>query len=129
MELLGVGPLELILVVMIALIVLGPKDMARVGRSMGRFLNRFYRSETWKSLSQASRSLRTLPNRLAREAELEELSQVRRSLEQTGQEAAREIRSAQQEGMDAWRPNPFPAPPAASDPTPPEDDGAEDAAT
>jgi sec-independent protein translocase protein TatB len=127
MEFLGVGPLELILVVLIALIVLGPKDMARTGRSLGRWLNKVYRSETWKSLSQASRSLRTLPNRLAREAELEELKQVRQSLQETGQEAAREIRSAKQEGMDAWMPHPLPAP-TPTGPAP-EDTGGEDAGT
>lgn len=129
MELLGVGPLELILVILIALIVLGPKDMARAGRSVGHFLNTFYRSEIWKGLSQASRSLRTLPNRLAREAELEDLKELRQSLDQTGQEAVREIRSIQQESTDALKPHPLPAPPPIPNQPAPEDTGGKDPAT
>jgi len=80
MEILGIGPLEAIFIVLIALIAIGPRDLGTAARSLGRSLNRVYRSEAWQSLTQASRNLRGLPNRLAREAALEELDQVRREL-------------------------------------------------
>jgi Sec-independent protein translocase protein TatA len=80
MEILGIGPLEAIFIVLIALIAIGPRDLGTTARSLGRTLNRVYRSEAWHSLSQASRNLRGLPNRLAREAALEELDQIRREL-------------------------------------------------
>ena len=38
MEILGIGPLELIFILLIALIVLGPGDMVKTGRTIGRFL-------------------------------------------------------------------------------------------
>ncbi len=84
MEFLGIGPLELLFVILIALIVIGPKDMSKTARSAGRFLNKMYRSETWRALTEASRTLQTLPNRLAREAQLEELDALRSDLEDTG---------------------------------------------
>jgi Sec-independent protein translocase protein TatA len=80
MEILGIGPLEAIFIVLLALIAIGPRDLGTTARSLGRTLNRVYRSEAWHSLTQASRNLRGLPNRLAREAALEELDQVRREL-------------------------------------------------
>ena len=81
MDFLGIGPLELMFVILIALIVIGPKDMSKTARTAGRTLNRMYRSEAWRSLTQASRTLQTLPNRLAREAQLEELEELRKDLD------------------------------------------------
>lgn len=89
MELFGVGPLEALFVLIIALIVVGPRDIGKVARSAGRMLNRLYRSEAWRSITEASRNLRTLPNRLAREAALEELDQMRKDLRD---EVARDVR-------------------------------------
>jgi sec-independent protein translocase protein TatB len=80
-DFLGIGPLELMFVILIALIVIGPKDMSKTARTAGRTLNRMYRSEAWRSLTQASRTLQTLPNRLAREAQLEELEELRKDLD------------------------------------------------
>jgi sec-independent protein translocase protein TatB len=109
-EFLGIGPLELVFIILIALVVIGPKDISRLARSAGRFLNRMYRSEAWKTLTQASRDLQNLPNRLAREAELEDLSQVRKTLEETGRSLTQEIKAAD-DGLKAWT---TPIPPAAS---------------
>ena len=79
MEFLGVGPGELFLVLLLALALIGPKDMGKHARTIGRTLQRVYRSEEWKAVQQASRNLRTLPNRLAREAEFDELDQLHRT--------------------------------------------------
>jgi sec-independent protein translocase protein TatA len=40
----GIGPMELILVLVIALIVLGPKRLPEVGRSLGRGMREFKES-------------------------------------------------------------------------------------
>lgn len=81
MELLGIGPLELAFIILIAMIVIGPRDIGKFARSAGQFLNKLYRSEEWKALNQASRNLRTLPNRLAREAALDELEKTRQEVQ------------------------------------------------
>lgn len=101
MDFLGVGPLELLFVLLIALLVLGPHDIARFARKAGRFLNRLYRSEMWSTLNRASQEFRNLPNRLAREAALEDLDDTLRR-EISGEGSA----PSQKEPLDAWRPSP-----------------------
>jgi Sec-independent protein translocase protein TatA len=106
MEVLSVGPLELLVIIVIALLVLGPSDLAKSARSAGRFLNRMYRSDAWRTITRASRDLRDLPNRLAREAALEELDEtIKRGKEPI--EVARESLTADLEGgLEAWQPSP-----------------------
>jgi len=76
MEILGVGASEFIFVLILALIILGPKDMQKAGRTIGKWLRSIVTSDGWKVFQQTSRELRTLPNRLMREAN-EELGDVR----------------------------------------------------
>ncbi len=111
MELFGVGPLEILLVVLLALALFGPKDIARNSRSAGRYLSRLYKSEGWRTMQEASSALRNLPNRLAREAELEELASVRRQLEETARPTAAPPEPPQAGGMAAWTPDPGKLPP------------------
>lgn len=118
MEFLGVGPMELAFIVLIALILIGPRDLAKTARSAGRFLNRLYRSQAWKTLNEASQNIRTLPNRLAREAELEELKEVKQTLDQT-REALNPAKNLTG-GLQAWTNPPVPKEPGpAQSPTAP----------
>lgn len=73
MDILGIGPLEFLFILLIALIVLGPNDMVKAGRTIGRTLRKIVSSDTWRVVQQASRELRNLPNRLMRESGLEEM--------------------------------------------------------
>lgn len=73
MDLLGIGPLELAFIVLIALIVLGPKDMVKAGKTIGRVLRTIVTSDNWRTIQQASKEVRDLPNKLMREAGLEEI--------------------------------------------------------
>lgn len=102
MDILGIGPLELLFVALIAIIVLGPRDLARIARSSGRFLNKVYRSEVWGTLTRASRDIRNLPNKLAREAALEELDETLRRGPTTGKKLPNKDL---QEELGAWRPS------------------------
>jgi Sec-independent protein translocase protein TatA len=72
MEILGIGPMELILILVIALIIMGPNDMVKTGRTIGKFLRQLVQSPTWQAVQQTSRDLRYLPNKLMREAGIEE---------------------------------------------------------
>jgi sec-independent protein translocase protein TatB len=106
MEFLGVGPPELLVIIVIALLVLGPRDLAKTARSAGKFLNRMYRSDAWKTVTQASRDLRDLPNRLAREAALEELDEAIKNGKSSPQAAPNEVNPDLEAGLEAWRPSP-----------------------
>lgn len=73
MDFLGIGPLELLFIVLIALIVLGPKDMVKAGKTLGRFMRKIVTSPSWRTIQDATKELRRLPNRLIREAGLEDI--------------------------------------------------------
>jgi len=135
MEILGIGPTELILIIILALVLVGPRDLAKLGRDAGRFLNKLYRSPAWRTMNEASREIRNLPTRLAREAELDT---VKRDLEQAGKSLQDSVSAASKglekdvkaagEGMTAWTPpaqppstpprSPVPPGPALSGPAP-----------
>lgn len=72
MDILGIGPLELIFIFIIALIVLGPSDMVKAGRTIGKFLRQIVTSPTWHAVTRTSTELRNLPNKLMRDAGLED---------------------------------------------------------
>jgi Sec-independent protein translocase protein TatA len=71
MDFLGIGPLELVFVLFIVILVFGPDDLVKTGKTIGRFLNKVVRSDSWRAVREVNRELRDLPNRLAKEAELE----------------------------------------------------------
>ena len=79
MEFLGIGPSELLFVVIIALIVLGPKDMQKAGRTIGKWMRDIVTSEGWKVFQQTSNELRKLPSQMMRDAN-EELDKFNRDL-------------------------------------------------
>lgn len=70
MEFLGVGPTEFIFIIIIALIVLGPKDLAKTGSTVGKWLNNLIQSDGWKAIRKTSDELRRLPTQLMREDNL-----------------------------------------------------------
>ncbi len=81
------APSELVFIVIIALIVLGPKDMQKAGKTIGKWLRDIVTSDGWKMFQQTSRELRTLPNRLMREAN-EELNQIGKEMNNASTSAA-----------------------------------------
>src|SRR5512140_1279648 len=83
MEILGIGPSELLFIVVIALIVLGPRDMQKAGRTLGKWLRKVVTSDGWRLFQQTSREIQTLPNRLMREAALDELRETQKDLRQS----------------------------------------------
>jgi sec-independent protein translocase protein TatB len=79
MEILGIGASELIFILIIALIVLGPKDMQKAGKTIGRWLNQLVRSDSWKVFQRTSAELRNLPRNLMRDANME-IAEMERDL-------------------------------------------------
>lgn len=73
MEIFDIGTPELILIFLLALILMGPKKLGEAGATIGKWLNSFFKSDTWMVLREISNAVVHLPTRLAREANLEEL--------------------------------------------------------
>lgn len=80
MEILGIGVPEMVFIVLIALILLGPKDMVAAGRTIGKFLRKLLTSPTWLALRRTGEELQQLPTKLVREAGLEELQQLQKEV-------------------------------------------------
>ncbi len=119
MDILGIGPLEFLFILLIALIVLGPKDMVKAGRTIGRTLRKIVSSDTWRVVQQASREIRNLPNRLMREAGIEEMQRQfpdqRTIKEQLGiPEIEKSLRQASADLSDWTTPPPTIHPPQKS---------------
>ncbi len=113
MDILGIGPLELILILVIALIVLGPNDMVKAGRTVGKFLRQIVTSPTWHAVTKTSSELRNLPNKLIRDAGLEE------DLKQIQDATKSAIPSSLNQDLTQWQSdiNSWTTPPAQGDST------------
>lgn len=111
MEILGVGMSELVFIVIIALIVLGPKDMQKAGKTIGKWLRNIVTSDGWKIFQQTSRELRTLPTKLMREAN-EDLNQIGNQLGKDINNASTPTGSRLPIPNMPPRSQPFPATPA-----------------
>ncbi len=103
MDILGIGPLELIFVLVIALIVLGPKDMVKAGRTIGKFLRQIVTSPTWHAVTKTSSELRNLPTKLIRDAGLEEdLKQIQDVTKNAIPSSLNQDLSKWQEDVNSW---------------------------
>jgi len=90
MEFLGIGPLELVFIVIIALIVLGPKGMVKAAREAGKLIRKVVRSPVWRDVVDTSREIREFPRKIVREAGIEkDIDDLRKSTRGTFEEIDR----------------------------------------
>jgi Sec-independent protein translocase protein TatA len=101
MEILGIGPLELLFIFLIALIVLGPTDMVKAGRTLGRLMRRIVMSPGWQTFQRASRDLRYLPNKLMRDAGLEDLEKDLETFKNISRETNKDL-EAWKKDITSW---------------------------
>ena len=73
MDIFGIGIPELLFLAILALILLGPEEIAANSRKAGAFLRKVFQSPLWKDVQGTSREIRELPTKLMREAGMEEL--------------------------------------------------------
>lgn len=78
MNIFGIGPLEIIFVLIIGILFLGPKGMIEAGHKLGKFMRSIIRSSWWQNVRRGVNEIQHLPQRLMREAELEELNEIKK---------------------------------------------------
>ena len=101
----GVGPFEILLVLVLALILLGPQDMVKTAQQLGRTFYRLYHSPVWRQIISTQQELRDLPNKFVREAGLEDTiadlkktgSQIQSDIKNATSAATAELNAATQE--------------------------------
>ena len=72
MDLLGIGPLEILFVLLIAFLILGPKNIEKTGKSLGKLLRSINNSESWEAVKSVTSEIKNLPRTLMREAAIED---------------------------------------------------------
>ena len=68
MEILGIGIQEILFIMVLALIILGPRDIVKNGRKIGAWMRKLVLSDEWRVMRQTGDELRNLPNKLMRDA-------------------------------------------------------------
>jgi len=93
MEIFGIGLPELLLILLIMLVVLGPRDMVKAGQKLGKVIRQVITSDAWRTMMNASREIRELPTKMVREAGLEEdLGELRRQTRELVEPLNEELR-------------------------------------
>ncbi|GAP22553.1 twin-arginine translocase TatA/TatE family subunit [Leptolinea tardivitalis] len=72
MEIFNIGPWELLLILVLALIVFGPEGMVKFSRDAAHFIRKLVRSPLWRDLVSTSEELKTIPQQIIKETQLEE---------------------------------------------------------
>lgn len=72
MDILGIGPLEFGLILVLALILLGPKGMVESAHKVGTFIQKIVRSDGWRSIVKSTREIRQAQDRILQETGLQE---------------------------------------------------------
>jgi sec-independent protein translocase protein TatA len=68
MDIFGIGLPEIVFILLLVVIIFGPKDLEKMARTIGSGLSRFIRSDTFRDL----RRIGDLPTEFARKAGLDE---------------------------------------------------------
>jgi len=105
MQIFNIGALELVFILLLAFIILGPKKAVKTAGDIGRWVRDLASSQFWKDLMSTSREIQALPKRLMDDAEIqqtiEELDratgEMSTSLNQVRREADNELTKINQE--------------------------------
>lgn len=80
----GIGAGEIIFVLILMVIVLGPKKMVEGARELGKTVRKVTRSQFWKDVQKTSQEIRDIPRKIMNEVEMEEdLREIERSIDPT----------------------------------------------
>jgi sec-independent protein translocase protein TatB len=72
MNILNIGIPELLLIFVIALIVLGPRNMVSTSRQLSKAIRKFITSNTWKSIINSTQEIRNMQDKIINDTGLPE---------------------------------------------------------
>ena len=72
MEIFNIGPWELVIILILALVVFGPERMVTYSREAAGFIRKIVRSPFWRDLVTTTEEIKTIPRQLVKDADLEE---------------------------------------------------------
>lgn len=92
MNFLNIGVPEILLLLVLALLVLGPEKLKQTLTELARKLNRLVRSDQWRTVSGVYRDIRQYPAKILKDAQLEE---VQKQLDELNRKTEQELRKIQ----------------------------------
>lgn len=102
MNVLGVGPLEIVLVLILALLVLGPEGMINGGRQAGKLLRKLYASDFWKTVRGSRNMMDRVVSEMGMDQDVEDIRSQLREIDlprmegvEPGSSAPRPVRTDQ----------------------------------
>jgi Sec-independent protein translocase protein TatA len=123
MKILNIGAPEVILIVLLALVIFGPKRLVQVMRDVGKWLRSISKSPIVRDFVRTTEDIRKIPNELIRESGLDQdLKEVQRAaqeatrIDEISAERAKQNEPKETPPEDAAQSILPPAPPAESDP-------------
>jgi Sec-independent protein translocase protein TatA len=72
MNIFGIGFPELLFIFVIALIVLGPRNMVKTSRQLSTAIRKFVTSDTWKSIIHSTKEIRDIQGQIIEDTGLQE---------------------------------------------------------
>jgi sec-independent protein translocase protein TatB len=72
MNIFGIGFQEILLIFVIALIVLGPKNLVKTSRDISTAIRKFAASDTWRSIVSSTHEIRNIQEKIIDETGLQE---------------------------------------------------------
>ena len=72
MEILNIGPLELLVILVLAVLMFGPEDIVNFAHKAGRWIYNLRKSELWQEIVGTTKEIQELPQKIIKDAELEE---------------------------------------------------------
>ena len=79
----GIGTSEILFILVLMVIVLGPKKMVAGARELGKTIHKVTRSQFWKDVQKTSREIHEIPRKIMDEVEIEEdLKDIKRTLDE-----------------------------------------------
>jgi len=72
MEILGIGPLEFGLILVLMFVLLGPGGMVRIGQQAGSFIKNLVKSDGWRAIVNSSREIRQAQDKFMKESGIRE---------------------------------------------------------
>ena len=98
MKIFNIGPLELILILVVMFILLGPSGMQNTARQVGKWIRQVIRSPMWREIMGYSREIRELPTKIVRDTGLEEdMAEIRKATQATTDEINEAVQDANRE--------------------------------
>lgn len=104
MQIFNIGPVELILILLIMFILLGPEGMLKTARQIGGWIRQLVRSPVWRDIMGYSREIRELPTKIVRETGLDDdIEEIRKSTQQVTNELNQSVADANKEVQDSLK--------------------------